>query len=965
MLSDSVARLVNTSRIRTLSVVFATIALITGALTPTATSAQDNRAATGTDPYATTSPLPLDPAVRTGTLPNGVRWFVRQNERPEQRAELRLVVNAGSLQEDDDQRGLAHFVEHMAFNGTRNFAKNDIVKYLESIGVRFGADLNAYTSFDETVYMLSVPTDSAGILDRSFVFLSDVANGVLFDSAAVVAERGVVLSEWRTGLGAGERIRNQQFPVFFQGSRYAERLPIGLPAILETANPAPVRRFWQDWYRPDLMAVVAVGDAPPAELEALIRKHFGAIPARTQSRERISATVPGHDTTLITIATDKEVTSSSVAILWKEPPTETRTVADLRRSLVERLYISMLNQRFSELAQKPDVPFLGAGAGAGNLVRGAGAFTLNTTAKEGKLLDALQFMLMESERVNQHGFLQSELDRTRTNTLRSYERAYAERDKTPSAAYVNEYISYYLENEPSPGIAFEYEAAKRLLPGITLAEVNALDNNRSGERNRVIAVTMPDKEGLAVPTAAEIRSVFARVATTAVTPWTESVAEGALVASMPTPGRVTAEVKHPEYNVTEWTLSNGVRVFIKPTDFQADQILMAGWSSGGASLVPDKDVFRTSLATLAVERGGVGDFSVIDLQKKLAGKVATVGTSVSETSQGISGRASPKDLETMLELTWLRMTAPRKDTLAYNALLAQFSAVLTNLGNNPEQAFSDTIQMTLGGGHPRIRTLNPEMLNELNLDSMMTFYKDRFGDASGFSFIFVGNVNPDTLRPMVEQWIAALPASGREETFRDVGPAHFTGHIEKTVHKGIAPKAQTIVVLAGSAPWTRADSHSLESLGDLLEMRLTDRLRENLGGTYSVGVNVGLTRVPKQEWNVLVQFGSDPQNADAMYREVLAEFDSLRTVAPSEEEVERVREQQRRAQETARKQNAWWVNSLQSRIEFGEQFSTIEERDSLIAGLTAARIHDAAVRFLNETNRARFTLLPESNPDKQ
>ncbi len=919
-------------------------------------------AAVAADSFALSAPLPMDAAVRTGTLPNGIRWYVRQNSRPEKRAELRLVVNAGSLQEDDDQRGLAHFVEHMAFNGTKNFAKNDVVKYLESIGVRFGADLNAYTGFDETVYILPVPTDSAGILERSFLFLSDVADGVLFDSADVVAERGVVLSEWRTGLGAGERIRDKQFPVLFHGSRYADRLPIGLPTILEQANPGPARRYWKDWYRPDLMAVIAVGDIEPAKLEALIKNAFGSIPARSNARPRVTADVPSHDSTLITIATDKEVTSSSVSVLWKLPPVEPRTVGDLRRSMVQRLYTSMLNQRFGELSQKPDAPFVGAGAGAGSFVRAASAFSLDANAKEGKLLESLKLLLTESERVHKHGFLQSELDRARANVLRGYERAFAERDKTPSGSYVEEYIAHYLTGDPSPGIAFEYEAAKKLLPSITLNEVNVFDNNRAGEKNRVVAVTMPDKEGLAVPTANEIRAVFASVASATIEPWTETVAEGALIASAPTRGSIASERKHEEFGVTEWTLSNGLRVFIKPTDFQADQILMAGWSEGGASLVSDNNVFRASLTTTAVQRGGVGEFSIIDLQKKLAGKAANVATAISDLTQTVSGSASPQDLETMMQLVWLRMTSPRIDTTAHRALLSQFGAILANLGNNPEQVFSDTVQLTLASGHPRVRTLSPDMLVELDIDSMTAFYKDRFGDASGFTFLFVGNVNIDSLRPLVEQYIAPLPVSGRKETFRDVGPGHFTGQIEKSVKKGIDPKSQSLIVLAGEAPWSRTESHVLESLGELLETRLLDRLRESLGGTYSVGVNAGLSRVPKQEWNVLIQFGSDPDKADAMYKATLEELDSLRKNPPSAEEVESIREKQRRALETSKRQNGWWLSNLQSRIQFSEQFSTLNEREALISALTPEKIHAAARRYLDETNRARFTLLPESKP---
>ncbi|MEQ1693186.1 MAG: insulinase family protein [Gemmatimonas sp.] len=912
------------------------------------------------DSFRLSARLPVDPAVRVGTLSNGLRYYVRRNSKPEQRAELRLVVNAGSILEDNDQRGLAHFLEHMAFNGTKSFAKNDIVKYLESIGVRFGADLNAQTGFDETTYILPVPTDSAGILEKSFRFLGDVATGILFDSLDVVAERGVVLSEWRSGLGAGERIRDLQFPVIFQGSRYALRLPIGLPEVIEKANPSPLKRYWRDWYRPDLMAVIAVGDADPAKLEGLIRRTFGSIPRRANARPRTVASVPKHDSTLVTIATDAELTSSSVGVLWKLPPTGTRTVGEFRNLMMRRLYNSMLNQRFGELSQRPDAPFVGAGAGGGNFVRGSDYYSLDADAKEGKLLASLQVVLTEAERVQRHGFLQSELDRGRTNLLRSLERAFTERDKTPSASFVGEYIDNYLSGDGIPGVAFEFSAAKALLPGVTLAEVNALGSERSGAANRVVTVTLPKKDGLIVPTEAEVRKIFATVVASTISPWTETVAEGALVRVTPTPGRVVAEKRFDSIGLTEWTLSNGVRVYVKSTDFNADQVLMTAWSPGGASLLPDSAVFRAALTTTALERGGAGEFSLIDLNKKLTGKVAAASPFIGDLSEGLSGRASPKDLETLMQLIWLRMTAPRADTVAVQALLQQFDAVLRNKDANPAAVFSDTVQVTLAGGHPRARPLSVAMLKELDLAQMLAIYKDRFGDASDFSFLFVGNVDLAVLKPLVEQWLAALPATNRKETYRDVGPKLFSGRIDKTVRKGVAPQSQTALLLAGADTWSREQAYLLSSVGEVLEMRLNDRLREALGGTYSVGINTAFSRRPRQEWQVVISYGSAPEKADTMFAAVRQELDSLRRVPPTAAELERVREQQRRELEVARKQNNWWLGMLQGRLDNGDDVTTVFADDALIAALTVEKLAAGAKKFLDETNRARFVLLPEA-----
>jgi zinc protease len=664
----------------------------------------------------------------------------------------------------------------------------------------------------------------------------------------------------------------------------------------------------------------------------------------------------------VTIATDRELTSSSVGVLWKIPPARTKTVGDFRSRLVEQMYSGMLNQRFSELSQKPDAPFVGAGGGGGSFVRTVDVFSLDANAKEGRLLDALNVLLTEAERVQRHGFLASELERSRTNLLRGFERAYTERDKTQSAAFVQSYIDHFLTGDAFTGQAFDYEAAKRLLPTVTLAEVNARGKARTGEANRVVSVTMPEKEGLKVPTEAELRGVFSRVLASNITPYTETVAEGALVKAAPTPGTVVAEKQYPSIGLTEWTLSNGVRVYIKPTDFNADQILMSAWSPGGASLLADSDVVRGMFTTTAIEQGGAGEFSTIDLNKKLAGKVASVSTVIGDYTEELSGRASPKDLETLLQLAYLRMTAPRADTTRFQALLQQFETVFKNKDANPGSVFNDTIQVTLANGNPRVRPLSVAMLKELDLARMEAIYRDRFGDAGDFSFLFVGNVDTTALRPLATQWLASLPTAGRKESARDVGPKLFSGQIDKTVRKGEAPQSQTALVVAGAGVWSRDDAYLLSSVGEVLEMRLLDRLREALGGTYSVSVNTGFSRKPRQEWQTVVSFGSAPEKADELFTAVQQEMDSLRRVPPTAAEVERVREQQRRELEVARKQNGWWTSVLRDRLENGDDPTTVFSADQRIAGLTSEKIATAAKVFLNEGNRARFVLLPEAKP---
>ena len=729
--------------------------------------------ATPTSPAAKPEPLtatlPVDPKVKIGTLPNGIRYYIRKNLKPEKRAELRLVVNAGAVLETDNQLGLAHFVEHTAFNGTTHFAKNDLVKYLQSIGVRFGADLNAYTGFDETVYILPIPTDTARIVDQAFTILEDWAHGQVFDSTEVVNERGVVREEWRLGKGAGDRMLHQWLPTALKGSIYAERLPIGNEQSIMTATPARLRSFYKNWYRPDLQAVVAVGDFDVAAIEAQIKKHFSGIPkAAANAPKRTLADVPGNKEPLIAIASDKEATGSDVELIFKLPVEKTKTVGDYRRDLMERLYLGMLNTRLDEITQKPDAPFLGAGASKGGFVgRSTEGFTLAAGVKDGGIDRGLEALLVEAKRVDQFGFLESELDRQKQSMVRGYERAYAEREKTQSAGLVGEYVNNYLTGEAIPGIEYEYKLVQQLVPTITLADVNKLASKWITDENRVIIAQTPEKDGVKVPTRAELLAVFASASKTPVTAYTENLSSEALLAKVPTGGKVVSSRSVPSINVTEWKLSNGVRVLVKPTDFKADEVLFSAQSPGGSSLASDADYMSASLASQIIPRGGLGQFSAVDLQKKLTGKVASASVTIGETSEGLSGRASPKDIETMFQLIYLDFTAPRRDTAVFVALKNQVAPYLENRGSSPDEVFSDTVQVTMSQHHFRARPLTALTFGEVSLDKAFAFYNDRYADASDFTFVFVGNIDTLTLKPLVEKYLGGLPSTGRKETFRD------------------------------------------------------------------------------------------------------------------------------------------------------------------------------------------------------
>lgn len=909
-----------------------------------------------------TTPLPVDPKVRIGTLPNGIRYYIRQNPKPEKRAELRLVVNAGSVLENDEQLGLAHFVEHTAFNGTTHYAKNDLVKYLQSIGVRFGADLNAYTGFDETVYILPVPTDTARIVDQAFTILEDWARGQVFDSAEVVNERGVVREEWRLGKGAGDRMLHQWLPIALKGSRYAERLPIGNEESIMSATPARLRSFYKSWYRPDLQAVIAVGDFKPADMEAQIKKHFAGIPKPMNPPKRPSPAVPLNKEPLIAIASDKEATSSDVSLMFKLPAEKTKTVGDYRRLLMERLYLGMLNDRLEEISQKPNAPFLGAGASKGNLIgRNTDAFTLSAGVKDGGIERGLEALLEEAKRVDQFGFLQTELDRQKESLVRGYERAYAERDKSQSASFVQEYVDNYLNGEPIPGIEYEYKLVQQLVPTITLAEVNKLASNWITDENRVVIAQSPQKDSVKIPTRAELLAAFQRAAKATVQAYTEDLSGSALLDRAPTPGKIISTRSIPNVGVFEWKLSNGVRVLVKPTDFKADEVQFGAFSPGGTSLAPDSNYMSAALASQIMSISGVGKFNRTDLQKKLAGKVASAGASIGETTEGLRGSASPKDLETMFQLIFLDFTAPRFDSSAYEAFKNQVGPFLANRSSDPDQVFSDTVTSTMTQHNFRSRPLTATTFAEVNPHTSFEFYKDRYADASDFTFVFVGNVDSTTLKPLVETYLASLPALNRKETFRDNGGAPPKGIVEKVVHKGVEPKANTIIDFTGACESSPETRFAIRALTELFQIKINETLREQLGGAYSPSVGGGCNKIPRQEYSITVQFNSAPDNVEKLTKSVFALIDSLKKLPPSQADVDKVKEQLIRSREVDVKQNAYWLNNILGREQAGEEISTLlGPYDAMIRGLTPAQIQQAAQKYFDVNNYARFILLPEA-----
>lgn len=916
-------------------------------------------------------PMPVGPGVTVGQLENGLQYYIRENSEPANRAEFSLVVKVGSVVEDGDQLGLAHFLEHMAFNGTENFEKQELIDFMESIGMRMGADLNAGTSFDETRYMLQIPTDSPEVMANTFQILEDWAHGLTLDPEEIDKERGVIIEEWRLRRGAAARIQDEQFPVLLRDSRYAERSPIGTVESLETFEHEALRRFYRDWYRPDLMAVIAVGDFDRAEVETLLIEHFEGISAPENPRERIEYSVPDHDETLFTIATDEELTSTSVAVYHMLALDEQETIGGYRQQLVEGLYNGMLNLRLGEIARNPNPPFLGAGSSKGSLVRSKGAYLLSANVPEDGIERGLEVVFTEAERVARFGFTAAELERQKIDVLRGIERAYTDRANRGSASYAAEYSRAFLDDEPIPGIEYEFELYKRFIPEITLTEVNQIGSEWIRPQNRVVVVTGPEKEDLDMPSEEALLAVLAGVADMEITAYEETVIDQPLLAEIPEGSTVVGTREFAE-DIVEWELGNGVRVALKPTDFREDQVLFQGFSPGGTSLASDEEWIPASSATVLIQGGGLGPFNTTDLRRVLTGKVASARPFISSFEEGVTGSGSPQDLETMFQLIYMTFTAPRADPEYFEVFNTRNRTSLQNRDASPAVAFNDAINRIMTQDALRSRPVTVETLDHTDLDGSLAFYQDRFEDASDFTFIFVGNIDLDVMRPLVERYLGGLPSTNRVETWRDLGERPPRGVIEEIVRKGLEPQSQTRLFFTGSIDYgDRSQRLGIAVMTSVLETRLREVLREELGGTYSVSVGSSFSWRPAGQYRLSISFGSDPERADELLAAVYEEIDRLKSSPPDEAEVNDVLEAQRRAWETNQESNSWWLSVLDGRYRYlldqsdgrypsGDVLlETLPTYGADLDALTPPRIQELARRYFDQDNRVRVTLLPE------
>jgi zinc protease len=907
--------------------------------------------------------LPVDPHVKVGKLSNGLTYYIRENKKPEQKIELRLVVNAGSILENDDQQGLAHLSEHMAFNGTKNFKKNEIISFLQSIGVSFGSDLNAYTGFDETVYILPIPTDKPSNIEKGFQILEDWAHNVTDKDEDIDGERPIVLEESRLGKGAQDRINRKIFPIQFAGSLYAKRLPIGIDSIVKNAPYSALRSFYKDWYRPNLMAVIVVGDIDPAKAESLIKKYFGPNKNPENERPRIHPDVPPYKKSVAEVITDKEATSFMYRVYYSPQKVDpTVTLEDYKKELVKNIFSDLLNQRLRELTQKENPPFVYAACGFSSEARGYESFVGYIGTGNSDSLTGLKAFEEELARVKKFGFTEEELKRSKADMLNYIERAFNEKNKTESSNYAEEYIRSFLTKEPIPGIANELKYYKELLPQITVKNVNEISDQLSENPNQFVALSGPEtKDSSSLPTDAQILAVKDEVQKMDLKPYEEKAIQSSLLTETPTPGKILSTKNNSLLGTTDYTLSNGVTVTFKHTNFKNDQLLMSAVRPGGKNNYGLSDKYNAEYMTSVIRSMGVGNFSPLDLKKALSGKTVSVSPTFSQVTTGFSGSSSVKDAESMMQLIYLYATSPRTDTALFRSFVQKNKSQLAFLSANPQAVFIDTLFKEMYKNNPLAPIAVPkaEYFDALDPDRIMQMYKENFGNAYQMHFTFTGSISADSLKPLLEKYIASLPSSPKKFNYADNKVRIAKGKIDVNVYKGKEPKAMILRVYSGDIPYSDELNLKAQAISEILNIRIDEELREKLKAIYGGGTQVQFEKIPYSHYTFFLTLPTGPEKVDTLLMAADKEIRDIIQNGPSKENLDKVKKQWAEQHKVNIKENNVWLSELQDFYFPGDNPEYFINYDKYVEALTPKDIQDAAKLLLSTKNVVTGILRPE------
>ena len=907
-----------------------------------------------------TDTIPVDPNVIIGKLDNGLTYYIRKNTKPENRVELRLAVNAGSINENKSQLGLAHFVEHMCFNGTKTFDGNKMIDYLQKYGISFGGDLNAYTSFDETVYMLKVPTDNKNLLDTALQIIVDWSNYVTFNSKEIDKERGIITEEWRLGLGADDRLMKKYFPVAFKNSMYADRLPIGEIDVIKNFPYDTLRAFYKSWYRPNLQSVAIVGDIDVKEMEKEIKLRFSPIQNPVSERPRLDYEVPNNKEPLISIATDKEASGTMLLLVYKHKTKDIYTVADYKTLLTATLYNEMLNARFNEITQKPDAPFAMANSNYGSFVRSIDAYQLYASPKENQIDKSFEQLLIENLRVKKYGFTETELERIKEQMLSELEKAAKESDKTESARLIDEYVSHFLEKDAIPGAKIEYKLAQKLMPLISLNDVNALATEWITDENMVIIVTAPEKEGVLVPTEKQMLDIIASSKNKELAPYVDKFKAEPLVNEADLAGtKVVSKIENKELEYTELTFANGVQVVVKNTKFKNDEILVNAYSLGGLSLYNENEYPSAFFASNILSSSGVGNFDQTELEKKLKGKEVNISPFIDDLREGFTGNCSPKDFETLLQLSYLYCKAPRKDEVAYEAYMSNLKNQIKFLGASPIYVFYDTLFKTATSNNARTIVIpNERILNKIDFEKAFTVFSERFGNANDFKFFIVGNIDVDSITPLLEKYLGSLPVQNKKENWKDSQVKFPEGVTDLEFQKGTDPQSMVGIVLNEKFEWTDKNRICLKVAKEILDIQLVELIREELSGVYSPQVQLSYDQFPNAEFSIMIMFGCSPKNTKKLTKAVFGIFKGMYATV-EQKNIDKAKETLIREREVDLKTNKFWVNNLMSYYFNSDNSKLTTDYENMLNEITANDIKEFAKKYFKQNHYVRVVLKPE------
>jgi len=914
--------------------------------------------------YKLTDPLPKDPNVKIGKLANGLTYYIRKNAKPEKKVELRLAVNAGSVLENNDQRGLAHFMEHMGFNGSKNFPKNELVDYLQKAGVEFGADLNAYTGFDETVYILPIPADDPSVVEKGFTVLEDWAFNNLFDKAEVEKERGVVLEESRLSKGSFERMSRQYFPKLFNGSKYADRLPIGKDAVLKNFKHETLKNFYKTWYRPNLMAVIVVGDIDPADAEKKIVAHFSKFKNPVNAPVR-PAIIPIAQRTKpeAMVVTDDEATNTFLQVFnFVKPARKIKTWGDYRNSVIEGLVSSLINQRLSELTQKENPPFVFANTGFNQFIRGYDAFTSFAVLGQAPMQDAVDALISETNRARQFGFLQTELDRAKASLLNRTEKAFNEKDKSESGNIIDEYLRNFLEGEAIPGIENEYKFLQQVLPSIKLNEINNTAKKMPSTANAFTLVQAPTNMKDKLPDNANLLKALVTATNKPVKAYEEKAIANTLQNKEPLPGKILTETKNEKLGTTDIGLSNGITVTLKPTTFKNDEIQMDAWRWGGFHQFDIADKDNAQYAAVIAGQMGVKDMSPTDLRKFLAGKTISVTPYINSHEEGIEGRSSVKDFETFLQLVSLWQTEPRKDESLFKSFVSKNKASLQFLKQNPQAWYQDTLSKIMYNNNPWAGEIpSPESFDALNLDKTVSFYNQIFGNAYGMHYTFTGNIDVEKIKPLLEKYIGSLPSSPKENKYKDNGIRLIKGSTEVNLKRGKESQSFISLTFEGETEYNRKEKLSLAALLEVMNIEIIEKLREEMSGIYGGGMGGSIEKRPYTHYSVSASMPCGPENVDKLSAALIGLIKDAQEKGIEQKNLDKVKETWKKQYHVNLQSNDWWLTALSTAWINQDNPEGILDYEKRVDALTVEDLQKAAKKFLTLNNMVKAVLYPESS----